>query len=426
MNYTLNKHEWFNSFFLALGYFVVFFICKYFFIYAGIESGEINNNTLMQWDAGIYEDIMRNGYSYKDVRYNNTGQFPLFPWLWSMLHVGIMGICVVNVFLFSAGFAVLCCIFPVEMKVKILWLSTPSLYFVTVPYTEALSFLLTVFCFLGVVSSRRWLIWCSLFLLSLTRATTIFLIPAFLLMELVTNDRKNCIISLKNYATSFAFPILSGLSLFVLYQYQKVGIWFVYFKQQSRWLGHEWAIPKLPFQNYLTNFKTLWLSGLALLVCVLAFVFVIHLLFRWLVDNKISGNKLLVLSLTYLSVVMFSVLFCSPTWGEKGTTNLFGLNRYTLCTPFIFVFLYYYANSKEGYGALKIAAVILLSNFLWLAFGAYVHIQIVIFWNFVTLIVLLYMLNSKKYEWVNYCLIAVNVTIQFFLYHQFITGLYPD
>ena len=422
----LPQPNWYNAFFLALGYCLSLYFIQFFLVKAGIGTEVPNAVTLMRWDAGMYESLMREGYTYPDERCNNTGQYILFPMVWRLLHVGVVGISIANMVLFSVSFAIVCVMYPVSTKEKFLWLTTPSLYFMGVPYSESLFCFLTVLLFYAIKNNLKWLIWLSLVLLSLTRATAIFLIPSLLIMELISNDRKLILKSTATYLVNYALPIMGGLAIFVLIQYYQVGIWFAYFKQQIKYLGHEWAFPKLPFQDYFGGPRVIWLCGLAALVCVVSLVVLAKHVYKWIVRNEKFDDKILTLTLSYFPLVLFSIVFCNPTWGGN-TTNIFGLHRYTLCTPFIFVFLYHVIGDSARFKTKQFVYIFLLSNVIWLTMGSYIHIQYFLYWNFPTLIAFAYILrNEQKYEWAIFALIGINVLIQVSLHQQFLTNLFPD
>lgn len=116
----LPQPNWYNAFFLALGYCLSLYFIQFFLVKAGIGTEVPNAVTLMRWDAGMYESLMREGYTYPDERCNNTGQYILFPMVWRLLHVGVVGISIANMVLFSVSFAIVCVMYPVSTKEKFL------------------------------------------------------------------------------------------------------------------------------------------------------------------------------------------------------------------------------------------------------------------------------------------------------------------
>lgn len=426
-NLSLKNGSWYNDLLLASLYLLALYVFQFFIVKAGFESEVPNPETLLRFDAGVYQNIAGNGYSYPDAQCNNTGCYMLFPLVWRILHVGIISMTLVNILFFSAGFAIICSMYQASVTEKMLWLTTPSLYFIAAPYSEALFCLLTAVSLYGIRQNKRSIIWIGLFLLSLTRATAIFLIPALLLMELVANDRSDWFKAVQRYLVNYALPVIAGLAVFVSVQYYQTGIWFAYYKQQIKYLGHEWALPKLPFQNCYGGLRIMWLEGLAMVACLIALVLLLKYVYNWLAANKVAEDRVLILSLTYLPIVLFSIVFCNPTWGASGTTNIFGLHRYTLCTPFIFVFLHHATYTRSQYRIKDLLLVFLLCNIALLSLGSYLHILTLLYYNFITIVVLLYMLhNNKKYEWAPLVLIAINVYFQVQLYQQYLSNQFTD
>jgi hypothetical protein len=411
-------------FLLSFGYFLALYLLQFFLFRLGFAATVPGAETLLRWDAGMYHDVAQHGYSYTDPKYNNTGSYLLFPMVWRVLHVGIEGITIVNMVLFSVAFAIVARLYLASTREQFLWLTLPSLYFIAAPYTEALFCLLSAGALYGILMNKKYIVWVSLFLLALTRANAIFLIPALLVMQLFTSSAAVMWRAIVEYLLYYALPLTCGLATFVIVQYYQTGIWFVYFKQQAAHLGHQWALPKLPFQNCFNGPKTIWLSGLAMFGCLAATAILMKIAYRWFRQRLSFTDKGVVLSMAYLAITLFSIVFCNPTWGEKGTTNIFGLHRYTLCTPFIFVLLHHTASSFKP-SARNISFVFFLSNLVWLTTGSYVHIQELLYWNVATAILLLYLLRNR-YEWAMLALIGFNILAQFGLYQAFLSNTFTD
>ena len=87
---SLSKHPIFGHFVLV--------IILYTFLYQIGEIKQIPNNiNLIQWDAGIYQDIKNDGYRL-DIEGNsgNAGFFPFFPLLWRFLGLSPIGIAIIK------------------------------------------------------------------------------------------------------------------------------------------------------------------------------------------------------------------------------------------------------------------------------------------------------------------------------------------
>lgn len=421
---TINKNAFIPSFLLACGYCIGLFLLQFFLHRSELVSFTPGDTTLLKWDASIYKDIAENGYTYLDEQFNNTGQTCLFSWLWRILHVGITGISLVNILLFSIGFGILGALLKPQTENALLWLTTPSLYIMAVPYTEALFFLLTTLFILGIEKKLKWLVWICLILMSLTRATTIFIFPAAILMTLLKSDKTKFWPSILRAGINYALPIIIGIGSFVIVQYQAVHIWFASFRQQQKYLGHEWQLPTLPFANFYGGNHVLWLTGFAFLACLVAMLMLLGYIIRWLRKGNIAINHLMVLSCGYLAFSLISIVFCSPTWATN-TTNLLGMHRYSLSTPFFFVFLH--SMSAKRPTAKAFGMLFIIANLAWLTFGSYIHIQHLVFWNAVTAMAFLYLgYTSEKAKWVRPALIALNFLLQVLLFQQYLAGSYPD
>ncbi|MBS1587848.1 MAG: hypothetical protein JSS82_20130 [Bacteroidetes bacterium] len=381
-----------------------------------------DEKNIIVFDADWYHSIVINGYVNGDAG-SNTGFFIFFPFIWKILHVGGIGMALVNVLLFSFGFALLCAVLPFSETERLLLLSLPSIFFCFVPYSEAISFLEIAVVFWGIVHKKHYLVWLFLFLAGLTRATTIFLIPGFIIMELVANANRSWLSSLYKAARYFVMPIVAGLSVFIWYEHHCTGIWFVYFDQQARNWGHKFSVPVLPFGS-LEGPRTLWINSLAVFTGLTALIIVSVKFIRWL-GGKAYDNSLLVLSLCYMSFTTLYAIFFNPQWAD-GHTVIAALHRYVFATPFFFVFLHHCFNNVR-FTWKHYLGVTLFANAVWLLSGSYLHIQNTLFFSFNTLCILLVMTyGTKKNAWPLLLLITICFTMQINLFQQFIGGIYPE
>ena len=258
----LKNREAINTFLLALFYAVGFYVLNFLLHQRDMVANIPDNEKLLFWDAGYYHEIAEKGYLFIEGRSNNTAFYMLFPIIWKLLGLSPMGIAFVNVLFFAAGFSIFTSIYKLNNAQKFMWLTIPSLYFCFIPYTEALFMLLMSVAFLGMYRNNRYLIWTGLFLLSLTRPVTMVLAPAFLITELITNDRRNWLRSIGSFFVNYGVPLIAGQFFFIWYQYYQTGVWFAFFKVEKYW-GHEFSIPTLPF-NSMNGPKLLWLNALAI------------------------------------------------------------------------------------------------------------------------------------------------------------------
>ena len=122
-----------NTFTLVVAYGLFIFCLQMFLYKIGITTVWPGTAALRSWDAAVYEEVSKIGYYYVNEQKSNGGVFILFPWVWHLLHVGIVGISMVNLLFFATGLTILTNIYPVNSNEKVLWLTTPSLYFMWVP-----------------------------------------------------------------------------------------------------------------------------------------------------------------------------------------------------------------------------------------------------------------------------------------------------
>lgn len=136
-------------------------------------------------------------------------------------------------------------------------------------------------------------------------------------------------------------------------------------------------------------------------------------------------DKIWVLTLTYLPVILLTMVFCNPKWG--GTTNLLGMHRYVFCSPFIFVFFYHLVNQPVVYKLKHYAVVFAVSNIVWATMGAFSDLQNLLFYNFNTLLVFAYMYYANnKTSWASLAISAMNLFFQIILFQQFLSGVFTE
>jgi hypothetical protein len=406
-----------NTFFTAFCYGTGMFMLQIFLYKCGMLHQFPTREALINWDAAFYHSIAYQGYSYNNW-VSNTGFCPMFPWLWQLSHLGIYSICLLNIILFACGFVILSHIVQPIQTEKWVWLSTPSLYFAFIPYPEALFFLLIAVSFYGIVYNKRLYIWLALCAAALTRMNVIFLIPAFIIMELIANPRQEWISSLKKAIVNYCFPILAGIIIFIVVQYAITGVWFAYFiKQRTIWL-HVYSNPRLPFQ-VASGHATAWLNALSLFVCLAGLVIAVRKVATWFSKNNIAADRLQILSCLYFTFSALYFILYSPKWGDQNTTNFVAAHRYIFASPFFFIFLNRVSSAKYKWQHYLFAVV--LANLCWLSFGAYVHIQELAYFNFSTLVVILYMASGKRND-IAIALIAISILMQIMQMQNFLAS----
>ncbi len=425
MHFTLSpaKKAFLNTFLLVIAYAVVVYGIQYFLLKAFIfKRAPMENN--MQWDVGWYRDIAEKGYHYIEGEANNLALYFLFPLVWRISHLGILGISCLNVVFFAFGFSVLCNLYNVSTRNKILWLTIPTVYQAFIPYSEALFFMLASIVIYGIVKKNIWIIVVNLFLLSLTRATYTFMAPAFLAMCLLSADGKYWYKSIGHAFMVYLLPMALGTALFIWYEYKVTGIWFVFFDVAKKVWGHAFNIPILPFST-LASTPTLWIGAIAMFTGVTAVICLINRFQRWLLKNEIQDG-LLIASCTYCMMALLVVVFYNPTWATN-TTNVSGIFRYTFMNPFFYIVLYHFTNNIT-YQWFHFIYAVLLANVVWLAFGSHTSIELLLYFSADTVAIVLFMLNAnKKLSWPVIILGAFNFILQIQLFQLFLESRYfPD
>ncbi|MCB9045962.1 MAG: hypothetical protein H6550_07465 [Chitinophagales bacterium] len=410
-----------NSFFLALGYGVAVYILMPFLLRIGMLVEIPDSNNLLNWDAGWYYQIMKEGYHYTEGVASNSAFFPLMPWVWKVLHVGVWGISFANLVFFSVGFACINAIYDLDARTRFLWLTIPSFYFVWIPYTEAMFVMFISLFFLGWVKQKRWLIWLGLFCVSLTRPTTMILAPALLITELITGSNKNWLPALKTFFVDYALPLFGGLAFFIWYEYYATGVWFAFFKQEENW-GHKFAWTIFPL-NSMYGLRLLWLNAVALFLGLVSLLTLVRLGLLWLFKNK-NEDKLFVVSCLYFTGISLVTILFNPIWGTS-TTNVYDIHRYALVSPFFWVLLHRYSVTAV-YKWYHYVAVLVLSNLFWLAFASYIHREYLLYFNCAGILMMMYMsLATKRIQWMPMALAAINFVVQVFMFQWYLEMIYP-
>ena len=312
--------------------------------------------------------------------------------------------------------------YDLKLRTRLLWLSIPSFYYAFVPYSEALFLLLTTATIFGIHHKRNVIVWISLFLLSLCRPVTMVIGPALLITELVCNNRSQWGTSVKRFLWLHAAPLLSGLAVFIIYQYYATGVWFAYFKLQSTIWGHKFALPTLPFGS-MYGLELLWLDAIVLFIGFVSTILVVKYAVRWGRQNAGPKDYILVLSCLYFVGISLVTILFNPLWGINAT-NIFDIHRYGLISAFFWVFMHRFTVDRV-YALKDYLTIIVLSNFLWLTFYHFKSWETFAYYNIAGLVIVLYMLTgSKKNFWVIPVIILMNIVLQQHLLQKFISNVY--
>jgi len=417
--------QFLKNFLFCIGYGALFMALYLFLHKSAMVSTCPSDKTLLQWDAGMYQSIVQNGYEYNPPNHANSGWYILFPWIWQLSHTGPLGISIINYVLYAIGFALLAGLYNIGTRDKLIWLTIPFSFIMLTPYAEATFFVCGSLALAGIARNNRLLTWLGLFTLALTRANALFLFPALLAAELLAHPREKWYRCLVPYLVNYALPLTAGTAFFVIYQYEKVKIWFVYFTYQQEFQGHKFGWPVWPLSNF-NGPRTMWLNAGAIFVCFLSLILLIRQAILWLARNRVEVDKVFVVSLGFFVVTLYKTLFYNPIWGS-GSTLIFGMARYVLATPFFCVFLQRLSTGDRPYKWPHYVFVAIAANLVWLACGSYAHLQYTLYFNFCTLLIFCYLaLANRRIEWPAYALIAIGLVMQVITYQHFLEGLFTD
>jgi hypothetical protein len=421
LTYMLNNtRTYLLDFFFALLYGLSFYALMWFLFQRDMIDILPNAQTLQHWDVGWFISLRDKGYEYFEGYASNSAFYFLFPYIWRWTHLDELGISLLNIVFFSIGFCFFCGVYKMKSGEKLLLLTVPSICIAFIPYTEALFFLLSSWVMLAVTRKHISTIWLSLILLSFVRPVSMVLCIAFLITEIVNHRPGELLKALKSFFRQYGLPLLIGQTIFICYQYIETGVWFAFFKQEKNW-GHVFAIPTLPFDSY-NGPKFLWLNALSMFCGFIALLWMVSIGIKWLRNKTNEIPQLVVVSFLYiLGISLIAALF-NPRW-DTGKTNVVDAHRYIMATPFFLVFINHFTASTKHYTWKSFAGIILLANIFWLLFGSYNHIRYLLYFNFSTVIVCLYMLYSyRNFTWVPMVLTAINLMVQVYLFTFYLHG----
>jgi hypothetical protein len=405
----------------------IFTIVFSFFVfrYLGLIELLPNKENILKWDANWYNSIRLHGYTYSEQWQSNSGFFPLFPYFWRVTQLDPLYISLLNGFIGLLSIFYLAKTFDFKLSVTLLCVSLPSSIFMYVPYTESLFFLFSTIFLVGLKNDKKILIAIGLFVASIIKPITIFFIPSIIFMELLMSsfNQINLLRLIKKALFYLLFSVI-GILLVEWIQYVQTGVWFAYFKAQSKYWDRTFSFPGFPLTALdWEGEKIIWIDSIAFLIGLIAIILAFKEIRNW-VNNKLQQsvvpNKVYLFSLIYLSMILFSILFFNPKM-DNGSTNIIGINRYMFVSPFIMVFLnHHFRNTSLTLP--QLIFFIILTLFTWLLFGSYEHIQIFFLYGIITIYFIFYylMMYSTKFKnlWIPiYCL---NVILQLWFFDSFL------
>lgn len=401
------------------------FICVLYLFLARTTGTMLlpTNESLIRLDAEWYEIIKNSGYYFNEGSRGPMAFFPLFPWVWSITMLNAIGISLLNYAFFCVAFYMLASHLEFDLKTSLLFLSTPSLFFCYIPYSEALFFLGTVILLIGLHKKDLRMIIAGLTIAVFTRSIGMVFIAVVLFIYLI-----NILCSFKEVKKltkrAMLMCLLTAIITLTVFfiQYLYTGEWFVFFKVQSAW-QRTLQFPTLPFTT-LNDSRVLWLDGLALLVCLYALVLCCRYIILAAAEKTMPGKALL-FSAAYLAIVGLLTIFYNGVWpGFEGTT-LMSINRFVFSTPF---FIYFAGRLLFSKGDKKhlLITLLLLMILTWLLLGAYKplpghenYMTTLTYFTNLSAYVLLYAL-LPKYRFSYFLLYVINCFLQIGLFNAYL------
>ncbi|RFS18919.1 hypothetical protein DVR12_26430 [Chitinophaga silvatica] len=389
-----------------------------------------SNQNLIRNDAIWYLSIVEDGYYYSEGRMNSMAFFPFFPYVWKFLDLTPIGISILNGFVFLLGTTLIIRHLNLSFLKALIIISTPSLFFCYIPYSEAFFFLGSTFILIGIDKQKFPYIAIGTIITSLTRSVGIIFFPALIYL-LVINWKKNDPEANSKWISNTLWPcviIIMSTILVLFFQYIETGEWLVFFKVQQSW-NRSLSLPKLPFTT-MTGTKILWLDGLALLVSIISFCILLKSTIYFFLKNKtVPFSPSTSFSLVYLTVIGFICSFFSGSWETNSGTSLMSINRYIFAGPFFIIFTSGIASLNTIQAKFKNSYLLLLMTIIsWLFLGLSTNLYedksycyTIVYFFIMTLYLYLYHIhNIHKLLYI--LLYIVNLFIQLFLLNLYLTG----
>jgi len=365
----------------------------------------------LAFDAGHYDIIKNNGYSFSPDHGSNVAFFPGFPFLWRYTGLGRVGISLLNLGIFVFSFSFLSCFFA-KNKIEIfIFLSLPPIFFLFVPYSEALFFLPSSLLLIGLLKRNHIMIIAGLFLCSLCRSASNIFIPAIIATELLVIENAHRFRNIVLYTASS----LAGMFLVAWIQFEQTGQWWGFMTTQSHW--------EVGFRKPEWPFRTWWgmeyLDGAALLAGVVVCVILIYMGWKFLKRQRPEENKAVLFSLVFIAgLTMFPVFF------KAG--NLFSLSRYIVPSAFFFISGIYLVRLRE-FSFKGVAVVFILILGFWLiTFRGFRPASDIPGYFIISLYLCVYLLLNHKSAKIGiiaaWGLYAINIFLQAHLFYRHING----
>lgn len=420
--FMLNNFKLYQVYLIHFGVLIAIYTLLFFI---GVINFIPSEKLLIQWDAGWYKSIIENGYQFKKEIQSNTGFFPLFPSIWGVLGLSNIGVSTLNYLLFLVGVTLIVKTIPkIKKEIILISLSLPSLFFMFVPYSEAVFFLTASLYFLGNHYSNLYLKAIALLLSSLARPTIFFFLPAIIFSEFLSKDMVSKKVKSITILTLIIF--IGTFTSFYIVGYNS-GNLFAYSDSQINNWDHSFSIPNFPLTTW-RGYRILWLDFFGLWVVISSLIGSIIYFIRFLKQqiNK-NINKNLLLSLSYLSMILVYILFFHPKEESTGLTSILSLNRYVFCSPFVFYLLFYFFTNRDFKVNVvliySLAISLLLIGVPYSVIEGLDYLYSIIFALFLILFIGLQLLPKLKSKpLICFGVYVFNCGIQIYLFQSFLKG----
>ncbi|MCE3296098.1 MAG: hypothetical protein K0R65_1812 [Crocinitomicaceae bacterium] len=370
--------------------------------------GLLSEKSFLNYDAWHYFSISTKGYEEYQQAF-----FPLFPFFWKLLSVNARGIVLVNALLYLGSFYFLAKSFSLNRREMLFYLCIPSSLFFFLPYSESCFYVGAVLLIVGVKTNRFILTLVALFLCSLARPAFTVLLPALILMEIMS-EGKNIKVILADIG-AYLLVALSGTLTVAWIQFCCTGKWFGFFAAQRLW-GNYLQLPTFPLRTWGGD-TIIRLDGTALLFGGMAAFILVACFLRIGPFGKLKLPREVVLSLAYLAGITLAVLLF------RGG-SLFSLNRFVFSVPFIVVALDYYLKLNIAFSVRQLSGALVCICMYWLLFGSFLHVTTALKFFALSCYILLFLLvkseNTTLGKWGFYVLTVINYVFLLIFFVRFL------
>lgn len=409
--------------FAILAFIIAFFVGYCILFHLGIFTIWPEGDTILRWDANWYNIIRNSGYYFDPEHTSPAAFFPMFPFIWYVSGLDAIGVSVMNALLFFTAFYFICRHLQTDFKQSLLYISVPASFFFMIPYSEAIFFVAVSLFLIGLDTGRNALVVIGLIIALFTRSISMIFAGAivFTYIEIFFSNSpwekaRRIVLYL------LLITVVTFIVFYALYLYTNEPVAF--FRAQKMW-HRELRFPTLPFTT-ISGIRMLWMDGLALLVCLLATVSCIQVLYVRIIEKRIpDAGYAALFSMASLSIIGIVSTFYSGVWHNGEGTSLISINRFVFASPFFIFFLHYMFTSlffrQYGFVVIPVTTVS-----VWLMLGAYhplkghpAYFNTIVYFINLSACVSLYTL-LQKFNFLYYLVIIIQIFVGLYLFHQYL------